>query len=55
LSKSVSSYESRKKGETGLDADILLLDHDLNINAVFAKGIEVVENGVLLKKWTYKK
>jgi beta-aspartyl-dipeptidase (metallo-type) len=47
----------KQKGriETGMDADILLLDKELNINSVFALGTRVVENGVLLKKGTYEK
>jgi len=39
----------------GMDADILLLDEYLQINAMFAMGTKVVENGVLLKKGTYEK
>jgi N-acetylglucosamine-6-phosphate deacetylase len=39
----------------GLDADVLLLDKDLKIHSVFALGVQVVENGVLLKKGTYEK
>lgn len=34
----------------GLDADVLLLDEDLKINSVFALGVQVIENGLLLKK-----
>jgi beta-aspartyl-dipeptidase (metallo-type) len=47
----------RNKGriDEGMDADILLLDKDLNITAVFALGKQVVENGVLLRKGTYEK
>lgn len=47
----------KQKGNiaVGLDADVLLLDEDLKINSVFALGIQVVENGVLLKKGAYEK
>ncbi|NTW23331.1 MAG: beta-aspartyl-peptidase [Lentimicrobium sp.] len=46
----------KKKGriEKGMDADVLLLDQDLRINAVFALGQQVLENGVLLKKGMYE-
>jgi beta-aspartyl-dipeptidase (metallo-type) len=47
----------KQKGNiaVGLDADVLLLDKDLKIHSVFALGVQVVENGVLLKKGTYEK
>lgn len=47
----------KQKGriETGMDADILLLDGELNIHSVFALGTRVVENGKLLKKGTYER
>ncbi len=46
----------KKKGNIvkGMDADVLLLSKDLRINAVFALGQQVLENGVLLKKGTYE-
>jgi beta-aspartyl-dipeptidase (metallo-type) len=51
----ILKLKNKGRIETGMDADILLLDKDLNINAVFAMGKQVVENGVLLKKGTYEK
>jgi len=46
----------KKKGniQKGMDADVLLLNKDLRISAVFALGQQVLENGVLLKKGTYE-
>jgi len=51
----ILKLKQKGKIEVGLDADLLLLDNDLKINAVFALGVQVVENGVLLKKGTYEK
>jgi beta-aspartyl-dipeptidase (metallo-type) len=47
----------KQKGaiKTGMDADLLLLDHELKISAVFAMGKQMVEYGVLLRKGTYEK
>lgn len=39
----------------GLDADLVLLNDNLEIHSVFALGQLVVENGVLLKKGMYEK
>jgi beta-aspartyl-dipeptidase (metallo-type) len=46
----------RQKGGimAGGDADLVLLDPDLNIHTVFAMGKKVVENGLVLKKGTYE-
>lgn len=51
----ILKLKQKGKIEVGLDADLLLLDNDLKINAVFALGVQMVENGVLLKKGTYEK
>ena len=39
----------------GADADLLLLDKDLGIHTVIAKGQIMMENGELKKKGTYEK
>lgn len=46
----------KKKGNIaeGLDADLLLLDAEWNIQDVFAMGVQVLANGNLLKKGTYE-
>ncbi|MHC1777830.1 MAG: beta-aspartyl-peptidase [Lentimicrobium sp.] len=46
----------KQKGKiaVGMDADLLLLDKDLKITSVFALGVQVVENGILLKKGAYE-
>lgn len=46
----------KQKGKIaiGMDADLLLLDKDLKLTDVFALGVQVVENGVLLKKGAYE-
>jgi beta-aspartyl-dipeptidase (metallo-type) len=47
----------RRKGQLapGLDADLLLLDADLNLHSVFAMGERMVENGVVMKKGAYER
>ncbi|MDY0103425.1 MAG: beta-aspartyl-peptidase [Lentimicrobium sp.] len=47
----------KQKGRiaTGLDADLVLLDENLDIHSVFALGQLVVDAGVLLKKGMYEK
>jgi beta-aspartyl-dipeptidase (metallo-type) len=47
----------KRKGriETGMDADLLLLDKDLQIYALFAMGNQVIENGRLIRKGTYER
>lgn len=46
-----------KKGciREGADADLLLLDQEMNLHTVLAKGQVMLENGRLLKKGTYEK
>lgn len=39
----------------GMDADMILLDKDLNLHSVFALGERMMENGVLLKKGAYER
>jgi beta-aspartyl-dipeptidase (metallo-type) len=51
----ILKLKQKGKIEPGMDADILLLDGELNIHSVFALGTRVIENGVLLKKGTYER
>jgi beta-aspartyl-dipeptidase (metallo-type) len=51
----ILKLKQKGKIETGMDADMLLLDNELKISAVFAMGRLVMENGTLLKKGTYEK
>ncbi|MDX9907803.1 MAG: beta-aspartyl-peptidase [Bacteroidales bacterium] len=47
----------KQKGKitAGYDADLVLLDGNLNLHSVFALGKQVVSNGILLKKGTYER
>ncbi|MDU4960357.1 MAG: beta-aspartyl-peptidase [Sporomusaceae bacterium] len=44
------------KGCIGIDsqADIIILDDQLNIRTVFAKGIKMIENGAVIRKGTFE-
>lgn len=46
----------QQKGELkpGKDADIVLLDHDLSIQSVWAKGQHMVSEGKALVKGTFE-
>jgi beta-aspartyl-dipeptidase (metallo-type) len=50
-------YKLNRKGylKERYDADIVLLDKDLNINYVIAKGNILVADGIILKKGTFEK
>ena len=39
----------------GSDADLLILNKDLTMNGVIAKGVEMMKDGVIIKKGTYEK
>lgn len=45
-----------KKGkiEVGKDADIVILNSDFSINSVFAKGIQLMDKNIVLKKGTFE-
>ena len=47
----------KQKGRiaAGYDADLVLLDGNLNLHSVFALGKQVVSNGILIKKGTYER
>jgi beta-aspartyl-dipeptidase (metallo-type) len=49
-------YKLRRKGEirTGNDADLIMLDQDLNLTDVIAKGRLMMADGKLLAKGTFK-
>ncbi|MFH1121609.1 MAG: beta-aspartyl-peptidase [Bacteroidota bacterium] len=46
----------KQKGNiaAGMDADVLLLDSEMKIHSVFAMGVRVLADGILLKKGTYE-
>ncbi len=46
----------QQKGEikVGKDADLVLLDHNLNVQSVWAKGQHMVENGIAIVKGTFE-
>lgn len=48
-------YKLKNKGEirTGMDADLLLLDGDLNLRSMFALGKKTIDEGRILVKGTF--
>ena len=50
------AYVLKTKGKIGegMDADLVIIDSDLNINTVIAKGKIVVKNGEILVKGTFE-
>jgi len=51
----ILKLKNKGRIRVGMDADILLLDKDLNIHSVFALGEMLMENGVLTKKGAYER
>ena len=53
--KALNIYPQKGRIQEGADADILLLDKDLNLHTVIAGGKVMMEEGKLLRKGTYEK
>jgi len=51
----ILKLKNKGRIRVGMDADILLLDKDLNLHSVFALGERMTENGVLTKKGAYER
>ena len=56
VTSSVAKLLHIQKGviQTGFEADLMVLDSDLSIQTVFAKGIQVVKEGKACKKGTFE-
>lgn len=53
--KALNIYPQKGCIQEGADADVLLLDKDLNLHTVIAGGEVMMEEGKLLRKGTYEK
>ncbi len=51
----ILKLKTKGRIQEGKDADLLLLDKDLNISSVFAMGVMLMKNGSLLKKGNYER
>lgn len=55
VAKAMEIYPKKGCVQEGADADFLLLDRDLGIHTVIAKGQVMMENGEIKRKGTYEK
>lgn len=53
--KALGIYPAKGCVQEGADADILLMDKDMNLHTVIARGEIMMEEGKLLRKGTYEK
>jgi beta-aspartyl-dipeptidase (metallo-type) len=51
----ILKLKNKGRIKEGMDADVLLLDKDLNLHSVFALGERMMEKGVLTKKGAYER
>ena len=54
VAKALEVYPKKGAVHEGSDADVLVLNGDLSMNTVIARGSLMVQDGVLLKKGTYE-
>ena len=54
VAKALEVYPKKGAVHVGSDADVLVLNGDLSINTVIARGSLMMQDGVLLKKGTYE-
>lgn len=54
VAKVLEVYPVKGCIEAGSDADIVVMDEDLNINMVFAKGKKMMDNGKVIVKGTFE-
>ena len=54
VAKSLEVYPKNGAVHVGSDADVLVLNGDLSMNTVIARGSLMMQDGVLLKKGTYE-
>lgn len=54
VAKALELYPKKGAVSEGSDADVLILNSDLSMNAVIANGTVMMQDGALLKKGTYE-
>ena len=54
VAKALEEYPKKGAVHVGSDADVLVLNGDLSMNTVIARGSLMMQDGVLLKKGTYE-
>ena len=54
MAKALEVYPKKGAVHVGSDADVLVLNGDLSMNTVIARGSLMMQDGVLLKKGTYE-
>ena len=54
VAKALEVYPKKGAVHEGSDADVLVLNGDLSMNTVIARGSLIMQDGVLLKKGTYE-
>ena len=54
VAKALEVYPKKGAVHEGSDADVLVLNGDLSMNTVIARGSLMMQDGVLLKKGTYE-
>ena len=54
VAKALELYPKKGTVSEGSDADVLILNSDLSMNAVIANGTVMMQDGALLKKGTYE-
>ncbi len=54
VAKALELYPMKGCVAAGSDADLLILNADLTMNGVIAKGTEMMKDGVVIKKGTYE-
>lgn len=54
VARALELYPKKGCVAEGSDADLLILDEDLGLNTVIARGVEMMKDGEILKKGTYE-
>ena len=55
VAKALELYPQKGCVAEGSDADLMILNNDLTMDGVIAKGVEMMKDGVVIKKGTYEK
>ena len=55
VAKALELYPKKGCVAAGSDADLIILNEDLTMSGVIANGVEMMKDGVIIKKGTYEK